>query len=477
MATTRSNLGPDHLDVYRASYVIWTRDDFTAARELREDLFGGRTPEEAAAHAVRRGKETCRTFGSSQFDRVEIAAISRVFTMARCAECGQFRGPEKSAILCDCQGLRCERCGRQNIPPPISDYYDEERGGFWHVPHFASRRWCGRCNEARNEARERFSRQRPWGDDVVLVEPGSAIACAEELRQLCIEPLTEALLYLAVWAPSPHRDDPDVEDGTFVVLFFQPDEDCSAYVQFLSDALHRTVCWEVSSLDYQPGLADRLTLDQQTAPETRGFSKGERPSNYRREVRIDGDPSARQVARETLDILFDVLRYRGDETLVLRIEAERPAGADVAPQRFEPAQLAVLLRLDGYGVRVVAPDPAGEPRLEVRSGAEVAVTVAWDPNGRVFTVTTPTGRPARGEGPASRKCPGYPWGVLRDVDGVEVLARNVAIEPSVTEQNLLHAIRMLALQAMEFDWEKRDADGSVKDDGAPAVAGMWLRRR
>ena len=128
MATTRSNLGPDHLDVYRASHVIWTRDDFTAARELREDLFGGRTPEEAAAHAVQRGKETCRTFGSSQFDRVEIAAISRVFTMARCAECGQFRGPEKSAILCDCQGLRCERCGRQNIPPPISDYYDEERG-------------------------------------------------------------------------------------------------------------------------------------------------------------------------------------------------------------------------------------------------------------------------------------------------------------------------------------------------------------
>ena len=65
MATTRSNRSPDHLDVYRASYVIWTRDDFTAARELREDLFGGRTPEEAAAHAVQRGKETCRTFGGS----------------------------------------------------------------------------------------------------------------------------------------------------------------------------------------------------------------------------------------------------------------------------------------------------------------------------------------------------------------------------------------------------------------------------
>ena len=116
-------------------------------------------------------------------------------------------------------------------------------------------------------------------------------------------------------------------------------------------------------------------------------------------------------------------------------------------------------------------------RTHIAGTASNAVTVAWDPNGRVFTVTTPTGRPARGEGPASRKCPGYPWGVLRDVDGVEVLARNVAIEPSVTEQNLLHAIRMLALQAMEFDWEKRDADGSVKDDGAPAVAGMWLRRR
>ena len=477
MATSGSTRGPDRLDVYRVSYVIWTRDAEGDGGELREDLFGGRTPEEAAAHATRWGKETCRTFGSSQFDRVEIAAISCVFTMERCAECGKFRGPEKSSILCFCQGLRCDRCGRRNIWRPISDFYDEEKGGFWHVPHFAVPSWCDRCMRAREEARQRFTRQRPWGDEVVLIEPGTSIACAEELRQLCIEPLTEALLYLAVWAPSPHRDDPDVEDGTFVILFFQPDEDRSAYVQFLSDPLHQTVCWEVSSLDYQPGLADRLTLDQQTALETRGFSKGESPSNYRREVRIDGDVSARDVARETLDILFDVLGYCGDETLVLRIEAERLAGADVAPQRFEPAQLAALLRLDGYGVRVVAPDPAGDPHLEVRSAAEVGVTVALDPDGRGFTVTTPTGRPARGDGPAPRKCPGYPWGVLRDVDGVEALSRSVTIEPGVAEQKLLHAIRMLALQAIESDWEKRDADGSVKDDGAPAVAGMWLRRR
>ena len=43
-------------------------------------------------------------------------------------------------------------------------------------------------------------------------------------------------------------------DRTYLILSFRVSETTSAYVQFLSDPLHRTVLWEVSSLDYQAGL-------------------------------------------------------------------------------------------------------------------------------------------------------------------------------------------------------------------------------
>ena len=74
MATTN---GPDRLGVYQVSYVIWSRQDGEEGqrrRELRESCFGGTTPEEAAAHAARWAKESCRTAGGWRFDGVEIAA-------------------------------------------------------------------------------------------------------------------------------------------------------------------------------------------------------------------------------------------------------------------------------------------------------------------------------------------------------------------------------------------------------------------
>ena len=48
--------------------------------------------------------------------------------------------------------------------------------------------------------------------------------------------------------------------------------------------------------------------------------------NYRREVVIDGDDSTAEVARDALDILFDLLGYRGEEAIGARIRAHGALG-------------------------------------------------------------------------------------------------------------------------------------------------------
>jgi hypothetical protein len=173
------------------------------------------------------------------------------------------------------------------------------------------------------------------------------------------------LLFLAVWAPGVHGTDPGKCSRTFVVLSFKVTENASAYVQFLSDPLHDAVLWEVSSLDYQPGLLDRLTPERQAALVARGFETGASPSNYRREVVIDGDASATAVAHEALDILFEALGYRGEEALVLHIEAEEADDWDGVSGDFEPGRLAVLLRQCGYRLRTVQGTSAADRHLAV----------------------------------------------------------------------------------------------------------------
>ena len=209
---------------------------------------------------------------------------------------------------------------------------------------------------------------------------------------------------VAVWASGAYGTDPERCDSTFVVLSFRVSENTSAYVQFLSDPLHRTVLWEVSSLDYQPGLTDRLTPDRQAALVARGFETGASPSNYRREVVIDSDASAGEVAHGALDILFEVLGYRGEEAIVLHVEAERVAADGKAPGGFEPGRFVVLLRQEGYSLRVVrGAEPTEDRRLEVRFGDDVVLTVASAADGRSFRVFTRLARLAGGDAPARAK--------------------------------------------------------------------------
>src|SRR5262249_4709888 len=84
-------------------------------------------------------------------ERVESAATRYLFTMERCAQCGKFRRTEEGArVLCLCSDLLCRGCGRRAVWRPISDYYDEETCGFWHVPYFAARGWWASWEKMRD---------------------------------------------------------------------------------------------------------------------------------------------------------------------------------------------------------------------------------------------------------------------------------------------------------------------------------------
>jgi hypothetical protein len=71
-----------------------------------------------------------------------------------CDGCGEVRGttPSGEKSMCLCDGLVCRDCGRRAVRRPISNYFDPDDGGWWHVPWFAATGMrCRDCWRARKE--------------------------------------------------------------------------------------------------------------------------------------------------------------------------------------------------------------------------------------------------------------------------------------------------------------------------------------
>lgn len=77
--------------------------------------------------------------------------------LTRCGTCGELKGtflyPEFNAggklipttVLCLCDGLICESCGKGRSHRPISNYYNEETGKVIHAPYFMAEQHCSEC--------------------------------------------------------------------------------------------------------------------------------------------------------------------------------------------------------------------------------------------------------------------------------------------------------------------------------------------
>ena len=85
------------------------------------------------------------------------AAIPR--GLVRCAVCHEYRGAVRNddlppasqreeavvAVLCICDGIPCQKCGKGRIHRPISNYWDEVRGALIHCAWFSAQVLCNQC--------------------------------------------------------------------------------------------------------------------------------------------------------------------------------------------------------------------------------------------------------------------------------------------------------------------------------------------
>ena len=76
-----------------------------------------------------------------------------------CPVCHEYRGAVRNddlplssqreeavvAVLCICDGIPCQKCGKGRIHRPISNYWDEARGTLIHCAWFSAQVLCNQC--------------------------------------------------------------------------------------------------------------------------------------------------------------------------------------------------------------------------------------------------------------------------------------------------------------------------------------------
>ena len=193
--------------------------------------------------------------------------------------------------------------------------------------------------------------RRPWERKGLLIKglPGQALGPP---AALCEERLTQLLVELGGWDPGGRGREWVVSDTNYMIVSFAASPVVEPYVQFLSSPMERTIFWEVASAQYLPALQDLVTEAHLESLRARGFSLGRSPSNFRREVVIDGPEAARRVAGETLEILVDAFGYRSPQPLRYRFVADRAATVQPVHTGLTARELAFVMR--GLGLSVLA---------------------------------------------------------------------------------------------------------------------------
>jgi hypothetical protein len=142
----------DELKLYRIQYVVRRR-----RRDGRKRKRSAQSTVSIAAHAeaaVRRFKAGLTDIddpsGNYETVGVGVTGIDELGTLGRCPACREFRC-DAQQILCLCDGLRCERCGRKKMHRPVSSYHDEVEERLCHVPWFYAPPVCRDCRRTRDE--------------------------------------------------------------------------------------------------------------------------------------------------------------------------------------------------------------------------------------------------------------------------------------------------------------------------------------
>lgn len=175
-------------------------------------------------------------------------------------------------------------------------------------------------------------------EELLVNEPTpEPIASVDALVDQCLPALTTRLWQACCW-PESEMGHWHIGDFRFAVVEFEPAPDASLYVQFWSEPLE-PVLMEVASGHCNPGALRYVWHDQRRALEQRGFTVGGRARNFQKQAAIESPDDAERVARETLAIMFDVFRYRGQQPLCVKLHAgrrteDRPVYTALTPDDF-----------------------------------------------------------------------------------------------------------------------------------------------
>jgi hypothetical protein len=195
-------------------------------------------------------------------------------------------------------------------------------------------------------------------EEIVLTPLKRPLKTLDELMDRCLPTLTARLWATCCW-PAQMNEGWKIGDYNFLIASVTPESEASIYIQFWSEP-EEVVLAEVSSGEWSPGTLKYVGPKQKELLKGFKFEIGGRARNFRKEVRIASSAEAETVAREVLQILYDVFGYRGQWPLELRRhEGER---ADVLPTHASLTAEDLAKMANAAGVHAVVAPPNGSDR-------------------------------------------------------------------------------------------------------------------
>lgn len=202
--------------------------------------------------------------------------------------------------------------------------------------------------------------------EVLLERQEPRLESAQQLADTCL-PLLAARLWATCSWPGAMGGAWKVGDFNYLVVSTEPDADTPLYVQFWSEP-PADACAEVCSGHRNAGAVRYVRQRQRQQIEALGYRTGGGAGNFAKDVQIRSADEAEAVAREALDIFFDVFGYRGQWPL----EIEWHRGERAEPRSvYSALTTGDLATLAGHlGLEVVREDDTG-PTLWLRDGPRV----------------------------------------------------------------------------------------------------------
>jgi hypothetical protein len=174
-------------------------------------------------------------------------------------------------------------------------------------------------------------------DEIVLKPLKRPFKTLDDLVDRCLPTLAARLWATCCW-PAQMNHGWKIGDYNFLIVSVTPEQDSPIYIQFWSEP-QELVLAEVSSGEWSPGTLKYVGPKQKELLKGFNFEIGGRARNFHKEVTIASSAEAETMAREVLQILYDVFGYRGRWPLELRRhEGERaevlPTHTSLTPEDF-----------------------------------------------------------------------------------------------------------------------------------------------